>query len=344
MVTSTEYQVVSYPEDEVTQENFELVERELRPLRPGEVLVRNTWTSVDPNMRLRLLPQAPAGYFPSFALGRPMDNVLTVGVVEESRHRDVSEGSTVWHALGWRSHAIVDPADNAMNGLAKLKVLDVSTVEDRAYLGPLGGIGLSAYVGLQVVDALEASGTIWVSAAAGAVGSLVCQIAKKSGLRVVASAGTDEKVEWLLAELGVDTAFNWRAPDLAAAVARSAPEGLDFYFDSVGGQHLEAAIGAMNVGGRISLCGAISEYGGTASGPRNLFLATSKSLTLRGFRASTNGHLLPQMQQLLAPRIADGSLKFQESVYDGLESAPLALSDLLAGRTIGKALVDLRSS
>lgn len=344
MTTATEVRVLRYPRAEVLPEDFELVEQVLEPLQPGQVVVRNTWTSADPNMRIRLRPQSPAGYFPSFGLGRPMDNIPTVGIVDESRHPDFPVGSTVWHAQGWRSHAVVDAdADaNATNGLAKLRVLDVSAVGERAYLGPLGGIGLSAYVGLKTIDALEANGTIWVSAAAGAVGSLVCQIAEASGLRVVASAGSDEKVEWLLDELGVDAAFNWRGGDLPAALERCAPEGLDFYFDSVGGSHLDAALDVMNVGGRICLCGAISEYGGAASGPTNLFLATSKSLTLRGFRASANGHLMPEMHQLLAPWIAGGRLRFQESVYEGLPNAPRALADLLAGRTLGKALVDLR--
>ena len=157
-------------------------------------------------------------------------------------------------------------------------------------------MGLTAYAGLHVVDALKGGETVWVSAAAGAVGSLAVQIAKLSGNRVIASAGSDDKVAWLRETLGVD-AFNYRDGDLDAQLRALAPEGIDVYFDSVGGDHLEAALDHLNRNGRVAMCGSISEYESEPTGPRNLFLAVSKDLTLRGFRGSSNLHLLTEMQE-----------------------------------------------
>lgn len=339
---STQVHVVTLPDGGVRPEHFELVSVDLPGPGAGQVLVRNTWTSVDPGMRLRLRADAPEGYFPAFPLGKPMDGIFTVGIVEESRAEGIPVGASVWHSYGWRSHAIVDPAEVAMNGVADLRVLDVEQLPPQAYLGPLGAMGLTAYAGLHVIDALdvrEDTPTIWVSAAAGAVGSLVCQIAKLSGLRVVASAGTEEKVSWLRDEIGVDAAFNWRDRPLVEALREAAPEGLDLYFDNVGGSHLEAALVAMNNRGRIALCGSISEYEGAPAGPGNLFLATSKNLVLRGFRGSAHAQLLDEMQQRVGGWLAEGRLNYRESVYDGLAKAPQAIADMMAGRTTGKTLV-----
>ena len=339
---STQVHVVTLPDGDVRPEHFELVSVDLPDPEAGQVLVRNTWTSVDPGMRLRLRADAPEGYFPAFPLGEPMDGIFTVGVVEESRAEGFPVGATVWHSYGWRSHAVVDPAEVAMNGVADLRVLDVEQLSPQTYLGPLGPMGLTAYAGLHVIDALDAgedTSTIWVSAAAGAVGSLVCQIAKLSGLRVVASAGTAEKVAWLRDEIGVDAAFGWRDRPLVESLRDAAPEGLDVYFDNVGGSHLEAALAAMNNRGRIALCGSISEYDGAPAGPENLFLATSKNLTLRGFRGSAHVRLLDEMQQRVGGWLAEGRLHYRESVYDGLAQAPRAIADMMAGRTTGKTLV-----
>ena len=335
---ATQVRVVTLPGGEVRPEHFELASVELPSLRPGDVLVRNTWTSVDPGLRLRLRSNAPQGYFPAFAVGEAMDGILAVGVVEESLADGVPVGSTVWHSYGWRSHAVLAADEVAMNGLASLRVLDVERASAQAYLGPLGPMGLTAYAGLTVIGALAGEGTIWVSAAAGAVGSLVCQVARLRGLRVIASAGSDEKVAWLR-EIGAHAAFNWRTEAPADALRVVAPEGLDYYFDSVGGAHLEAALGAMRDGGAIALCGSVSDYDGEAAGPRNLFLATSKNLTLRGFRGSAHVSLLDEMQRLLGGWLRDGRIVYRETVYEGLEAAPTALADTLTGRTSGKTLV-----
>jgi NADPH-dependent curcumin reductase CurA len=192
-----------------------------------------------------------------------------------------------------------------------------------------------------VADALGGGERIWVSAAAGAVGALATQIAVQLGHRVIASAGADEKVSWLLDEAGAAAAFNYRTEPPREALRRHAPEGLDVYFDNVGGEHLEAALDAMRMFGRIALCGSISDYESTPVGPRNLFLATAKHLTLTGFRGSLHLDLLDEMQRRVGAWLRDGSITYRETVYDGLEHAPAALADMLAGRTTGKTLVRL---
>jgi hypothetical protein len=200
-------------------------------------------------------------------------------------------------------------------------------------------MGLTAYAGLHVVDALRGGETVWVSAAAGAVGSLAVQIARLSGNRVIASAGSEDKVAWLQESLGVE-AFNYR-DGLDDQLGALAPDGLDVCFDSVGGDHLEAALEHLGRNGRVAMCGSISDYESEPKGPRNLFLAVSKDLTLRGFRGSSNLHLMPEMQQLIAGWLATGELVHRETVFTGVESAPHALAQMIAGRTIGKTLVSI---
>jgi len=335
-----EVRVRRYPVGPVTSEDFEVVEVVVADPEPGQVLVRNTWTSVDPGLRLRLRPDAPAGYFVAFAVGQAMDGIMAVGEVVASRADGFEPGDVVSHAQGWREYAVVDPAEVQLGGIGTLTRLDVTEAEAQWYLGPLGGMGLTAYAGLHVVGALEGGETVWVSAAAGAVGGLAVQIAKLSGNRVIASAGTDEKVAWLREELGVD-AFNYRDGDLVGQVRTLAPDGIDVYFDSVGGEHLEAALDLLDRNGRIAICGSISEYESESKSPRNLFLAVSKDLTLRGFRGSSNRHLMDEMQGRLRDWLRSGELVHRETVYDGLESAPEALAAMIAGKTTGKTLVSI---
>ncbi len=333
-----EVRVRRYPAGAVAVDDFEVVDVAIPDPGPGQVLVRNTWTSVDPGLRLRLRNDAPAGYFQAFALGQAMDGIMAVGEVVESRADGFAPGDTVSHALGWRDYAVVDPATPLLGGVGTLTRLDVSEAEPQWHLGPLGGMGLTAYAGLHLVDALKGGETIWVSAAAGAVGSLAVQIAKLSGNRVIASAGTDAKVEWLRAGLGVD-AFNYRHGDLGAQLTRLAPAGIDVYFDSVGGAHLETALAHLTRDGRVAMCGSISDYESPPTGPRNLFLAVAKDLTLRGFRGSSNLRLLPELQRKMADWLRTGALVHRETVFEGLASAPRALAEMIAGRTTGKTLV-----
>jgi NADPH-dependent curcumin reductase CurA len=335
-----EVRVRRYPAGPVTTDDFEVVEVEVNGPAQGQVLVRNTWTSVDPGLRLRLRPDAPAGYFVAFPLGQPMDGVMAIGEVVESRAPGFSPGDIVSHALGWREYAVVDPSAVQLGGIGTLTRLEVEDAEASWFLGPLGGMGLTAYAGLHVVDALRGGETVWVSAAAGAVGSLAAQIAKLRGNRVVASAGSDDKVAWLREDLGIE-AFNYRDGDLDSQLQVLAPEGIDVYFDSVGGDHLEAALDHLNRNGRIAMCGSISDYESEPMGPRNLFLAVSKDLTLQGFRGSSNLHLWDEMRHQLTGWLRSGELVQRETVFAGLDAAPTALAAMIAGRTIGKTLVSI---
>lgn len=340
---SAQLHVATYPTGRIGPEQFAVVEVDLPgpdELEDGEVLVRNTWTSVDPGLRLRLRAAAPDGYFAAFPLRRAMDGILTVGEVLASRAAGFAPGDTVSHSLGWREHAVVRADEAAMNGIGTLRRLDLSAAEAQWYLGPLGPMGLTAYSGLAVVDSLDGGGVLWVSAGAGAVGSLVAQIARELGHRVIATAGSTQKVAWLRDELGVE-AFCYRDESLREGLARLAPDGIDIYFDNVGGDHLEAALDALRLHGRIALCGTVSDYEAQPRGPRNIFLATAKHLTLAGFRGSLHLDLQPEMEQRVGTWLRDGRVVHRESVYDGLASAPAAMADMLAGRTVGKTLVRL---
>ncbi len=246
-----------------------------------------------------------------------------------------------WHADGWRDYATIRADAPALAGLGTLRRIDTRAAPPQAYLGPLGGIGLTAYVGLLAVAGLHAGDVVWVSAAAGAVGSIAAQIAKLRGHTVIGSAGSAAKVAHLLDDLGLDAAFNHRDGPVADLLRAVAPDGIDVYFDNVGGDHLQAAIGALRRGGRAALCGAVSTYGADepAPGPTNLFRAVTHELTLRGFRGSAHVDRLDDVQRELGRWIADGRLKYTETVIDGLERAPEALALMLAGRTTGKTLV-----
>jgi len=336
-----EVQPVAHPRDELRPDHFHVVAVPVREPGPGEVLVRNTWTSVDPGLRVRLRATGPDGYFAAFPLRAAMDGIMTVGVIVASRADGFAPGDTVWHAAGWRDYAVVRANEPALGGLGTLTRLDTALAPARWYLGPLGGMGLTAYAGLLAAAELRGGDVVWVSAAAGAVGSLAAQLAKLRGHRVIGSAGSAAKVAYLRDELGLDAAFDHRAAPVAASLRAAAPDGIDIYFDSVGGAHLEAALGALRRGGRVALCGAVSEYerASAAPGPRNLFQAIAQGLTLRGFRGSAHMDRMAEMQREVAGLIRDGRLRHRESIVEGLEQAPQALARVLAGATIGKTLV-----
>ena len=333
--------LVSYPAGEVTPDNFVTVEIDVAEPRPGQVLVRNTFTSVDPGMRLRLRESGPAGYFNSFPLNAPMDGIFTVGEVVQSRAEGFEPGDVVWHAMGWREYSIVTAGEPALAGIATLARLDTSVASPQSYLGPLGAMGVTAYAGLIDAAELREGDVVWVSAAAGAVGSLAAQIAKLRGHRVIGSAGSDEKVRYLLDELGLDAAFNYRNGPVVDRLREAAPDGIDVYFDNVAGDHLEAALATLRRWGRVALCGAISEYEsvGPSPGPSNLFQAVANDLTLRGFRGSSYQHRLPDVARELGGWLADGRLRYRETIIDGLDRAPEALVRMLSGDTTGKTLV-----
>src|SRR4051794_5591758 len=336
-----EVHLVEYPHGEVLPSPFRVVEVQVPEPGPGEVLVRNTFTSVDPGMRLRLSERGPAGYFEPFPLDRALDGIMTVGEVIASRADGFTPGDAVWHAGGWREYAVVRAGLPALSGLGTLQRIDTDAAPAQAYLGPLGGMGLTAYAGLIDAAGLRTGDVVWVSAAAGAVGSLAAQIAKLRGHRVIGSAGSPEKVRYLLDELGLDAAFNYRDGSIAEQLRAAAPDGIDVYFDNVAGDHLQAALATLRRGGRVALCGAVSQYDSSAPrpGPSNLFQAVANDLTLRGFRGSSHLHRFADVRREIGGWLRAGRLRYRETIVDGLERAPEALVRMLAGETTGKTLV-----
>jgi hypothetical protein len=336
-----EVQLTSYPKGEVRPTDFRVVEVEAREPGPGEVLVRNTWTSVDAGLRLRLREKGPEGYFVAFPLNAPMEGIMTVGEVVESRAEGFERGDTVWHAAGWRDYSTVRAGQEALSGIGTLRRLDAESAPPQAYLGVLGGNGVTAYSGLFRVAGLKDGDILWVSAAAGAVGSLVVQMAKIRGNRVVGSAGSPEKVAYIVDELGADAAFDYHAGPVPELLREAAPDGIDVYFDNVGGDHLETALGALRRWGRVAICGMISEYGESEPppGPRNLFNAVARDLTIRGFRGSSHVDLMDEMTENMSRWIREGRIKYRETVIEGLNHAPEALAGLMRGENFGKTIV-----
>ena len=320
------------PQGEPTPADFRLEETELPDPGEGEVLVRNSWMSVDPYMRGRM--NDARSYVPPFQVDAPLDGGA-VGEVVASADPRVPEGATVLHGLGWRELALV-PAK-------RVQVVDAQAAPAQAYLGALGMPGLTAYVGLLDIAGLREGDVVFVSGAAGAVGSLAGQIAKLRGHTVIGSAGSAEKVALLRDELGFDAAFNYKDGRVRDLLRDAAPDGIDVYFDNVRGQHLEAAIGSLRLHGRVALCGAISAYNATAPvpGPQNLNQAIGKRLSLRGFIVSDHGERAPDLLAEVGPALADGRIVVRETVVDGLEQAPQAFIDLLRGANTGKMLVRL---
>ena len=312
--------------------DFELVTVPLPEPREGEVLVQNIFMSVDPYMRGRM--SEGESYIPPFPLGKALEGGC-VGRVRRSVGARFREGDLVLSMLGWREYYVSDGTG--------LIGIDPSLAPVQAYLGILGLPGLTAYVGLLDLGQPKAGDTVFVSGASGAVGAVVCQIAKIKGCRVVGSAGSDAKVAWLLEKAGVDAAFNYKkVGDLAAEVAIHC-DGLDIYFDNVGGPHLVAALGRMKPFGRVVLCGMISQYNVTRPprGPGNLILAIMKRLTLRGFIVTDHLHRRQEFLRDMSRWIAEGKIAWKETIVEGIENAPRAFLGLFSGENLGKMLVKL---
>jgi NADPH-dependent curcumin reductase CurA len=272
---------------------------------------------------------------PPFQLGQPLDGGC-VGQVVQSRSGAFQVGDHVMSRRGWREYYV-----SGSSGLTKI---DPTVAPIQAYLGTLGMPGLTAYVGLLDIGQPQAGNTVFVSAAAGAVGAMVCQIAKIKGCRVVGSAGSEDKVRWLLDDAGVDAAFNYKKVEgLSAQLARDCPNGIDIYFDNVGGAHLEAALEHMNPFGRLVLCGMISQYNATEPppGPRNLFLAVTNRLLLKGFIVSDHADRQSAFYADMGRWIAEGRIARKETIIEGIEHAPQAFLGLFSGDNLGKMLVKI---
>jgi len=289
--------------------------------------------SVDPYMRGRM--NDVKSYIPPFALGEPLDGGA-VGEVVASESEDLAVGETVQRQLGWREHAVLD-ARHARR-------IDTSDVPASAYLGVLGMPGMTAYAGLVRIAEVKEGDTVFVSGAAGAVGSLAGQIARNLGAsRVIGSAGSQEKIAYVVDELGFDAAFDYHDGSVGRQLRHHAPEGLDVYFDNVGGDHLEGAIANMKDFGRIAMCGAIAQYNATeaAPGPRNMWLVVTRRLRLQGFIVTDHHDLAKEYLTRASAWIRDGRLQFKETYVDGLDHAVDAFLDMHRGANTGKMLVRL---
>lgn len=327
---SREIRLKNRPTGLPSEDDFELALVPIPEPGPGEVLVRNIYMSVDPYMRGRMVDRE--SYVPPFQLGQPLEGGC-VGQVVASRG-SLQVGDYVLGMQGWREHYV-----SSSVGLTEI---DPNVGPIQAFLGTLGMTGMTAYVGLLDIGQPQEGDTVFVSAASGAVGSIVCQIARIKSCRVVGSAGSDEKVAWLRDKAGIDAAFNYKTVGrLSAELARHCPNGIDVYFDNVGGEHLEAALGHMNAFGRVVLCGMISQYNLTtpAPGPRNLVLAVGRRLTLQGFIVSDHWDRRPQFYADMGAWIAAGQIKWRETVVEGIENAPQAFIGLFKGENFGKMLV-----
>ncbi|WP_330292681.1 NADP-dependent oxidoreductase [Streptomyces sp. NBC_00576] len=329
--------LVRRPDGEPLPTDFAVEERPLPPLEEGQLLVRNLYMSVDPSMRGRL-ESTEKHYTHNFTPGSPLDG-RALGVVEESRCATVPPGTYVRHQLGWRERAVLDAADT--DGADRI---DPELAPLPTWLGLLGQTGFTAYVGLTRVAELRPGDTVLVSAAAGAVGTAAGQFARLLGAdRVIGTAGGPDKCALLVKEFGYDAAADYRAEPVRDALARLAPDGVDVYFDNVGGEQLAAALHALRTGGRVALCGMMSQFGGDRrpADINQLIQAVLKRLTLRGFIVRDHDDLRPEFEQRVTGWLAEGRITARETVVDGLDNAAGALLSLLGGGNVGKMLVRL---
>ena len=333
-VSSREIRLAARPQGVPDADLFELAATEVPDPSDGQVQIRNAFLSVDPYMRGRMNDRR--SYVAPYALGEAMTGGA-VGRVAASRNSDWPEGTWVLHSLGWREWALSDG-----RGLQRIDpgVAPVSTA-----LGVLGMPGFTAWYGLTELGQPREGETVFVSAAAGAVGGVVGQVARLLGCRVVGSAGSEDKLSWLR-EVGYDRVFSYRDRPVWEGLREAAPDGIDVYFDNVGGDHLEAAIGAMRAHGRIVACGAISRYNDVEAqpGPSNLFMLFTKRLTVRGFIITDHYDRYGDFLAVMGPWVRDGQVRYRETIVDGIENAPRAFLGLLGGENVGKMLVQVGPS
>ena len=338
MTTSTQIQLVSRPRGWPTHDDFRTVVVDLPAIAEGEVRVANEYLSVDPYMRGRM--NEGRSYIPPFELNETMTGGA-VGRVVESRSDAHPVGAVVMHDLGWRDVAQGD-------GRQFRVVQEIEGVPVSAYLGILGTTGLTAYVGLLHIGRFQEGESVFVSGAAGSVGSAVGQIARLMGAsKVVGSAGSAEKVDKATSSYGFDSAINYKDGPVRTLLrehfGRENGEGIDVYFDNVGGDHLEAALDLMNDDGRLALCGAISSYNATerSPGPDNMWHAITRGLTLQGFTVNKYMHLFKEFAEKVGPWVASGEIVFDETVVEGIDNSVDAFLDLMRGANVGKMLVKI---
>lgn len=322
--------LASRPVGEPTSENFRLEETAVPQPSEGQVLVRNLYLSLDPYMRGRMSDA------PSYVAPVAIDAVMgagTVGRVAESRNPAFKAGDLVLALGNWQDYALSDGSD--------LMKLPADMARPSWALSVLGMPGFTAWYGLLKIGEPKPGETVVVASASGAVGSVVGQIARLKGCRVVGIAGGEEKCRFVVDELGFDACLDRHDPDFPKKLREAVPAGIDVYFENVGGAHLTAALNLMNPFGRIAACGMISRYNDETPvpGPSNLFLVVGKRLRMQGFIVSDHADRIEAFQRDMAQWIREGRMKWQETVYEGLENAPAAFIGLFRGENVGKAVV-----
>jgi NADPH-dependent curcumin reductase CurA len=328
---STQIQLVSRPEGWPTDSDFRTVSIELTELAEGEIRIANEFVSVDPYMRGRMIDRE--SYAPPYALGETMTGGA-VGRVVESRSEDAPVGALVSSQWGWR--------DVAQGPASAVRVLPENDLSPSVYLGVLGMTSFAAYVGLTAVGRMREGEVVFVSGAAGAVGSAAGQIARLLGAsRVVGSAGSAEKVARIVDGYRFDAGFDYHDGPVTDQLAAAAPDGIDVYFDNVGGDHLEAAIEAFRREGRGALCGSIASYNDTepTPGPRNMSRIITHSLELKGFTIGSYLSLYPEFLQRMTGWFQAGEIAYDETIVEGLENATAAFLDMMRGKNLGKMVV-----
>ena len=330
MPSSRRIVLASRPQGWVTPDNFRVETVDTPVLKDGELLVRNEWLSLDPYMRGRM--NEGRSYMQPQALGETMGGG-TAGAVVESRHPRFKVGDQVTGFLGWQEYAVSDGTG--------LYAVDATRVPLSAYLGAVGMPGVTAWYGLNRIIAPKAGETIVVSAAAGAVGGVVGQLARLAGCRAVGIAGGAEKCAFVVDELKFDACIDYKSQDVSKALKDAAPQGVDGYFENVGGEIMDAVLPRMNAFGRIALCGLIAGYNAEPIPIRNPTWFLVSRLMMRAFIVSEHMEVWPGALKELGAHVASGAIRYRESVAQGIDSAPEAFIGLLKGRNIGKQLVKL---
>ena len=333
MTTNHQWLLAARPEGRVKESDFRWNEAALPALADDEVLVRTVYLSLDPTNRVWM--NAADSYLPALALGDVMRGG-GLGVVEESRHAGFARGDLAQGMLGWQQYAV-------LHGAALVKLPKGLPIPMTAFLGLLGHIGLTAYFGLLDIGKPQAGETLVVSTAAGAVGSLVGQIGKIKGCRVVGLAGSDEKCRWIKDQLGFDAAINYKTENVQQSLERLCPEGIDVYFDNVGGATLEAVLNLINLRARIVACGMITQYNAAKPepGPANLSVLIMKRARMEGFLCTDYMNRAEEAFTALAGWLMARKLQYRVDVVEGLENAPSALGKLFDGSNTGKLIVQV---
>jgi NADPH-dependent curcumin reductase CurA len=328
--------VKSYPEDEVSVDNFELVYAEVPEPGEGEVLIQTTSLVMSPPLRMAIGTGGITGN--RVKIGAMMRG-SGQGVVVKSRHPDFTEGDLVAGAMGWQEYAVTD----GERPFPLEKISPRAGQPITANLHVMGASGATAYVGLYDIAKPKVGDVILVSAAAGSVGALVCQLAKFSGCRVIGIAGNEKKCRWLKDDLGLNEVINYKTENVAERLREVCPNGVDIYFDNVGGEILDTALGQIAHGARIVLCGATSQYEGDANwyGPSNYFNLVYKEATMQGFYIFSYAHRFKEAHRRLGELIGNGNLVYNEDVLEGVEQLPAGLMRVLSGENFGTQLVRL---